>query len=93
MVYRRYTIFMINYAAHDVFVGTPLGTSDHCFVSCVLRVGQSVPVWALNSGTCRFNDILITLIIIFIVKLIQIKVARINVWARHDLFYYSVTEG
>ena len=26
----------------DVFVGTPLGTSDHCFVSCVLRVEQSV---------------------------------------------------
>ena len=22
----------------DVFVGTPLGTFDHCFVSCVLRV-------------------------------------------------------
>ena len=27
----------------DVVVGTPLGTSDHCFVSCVLRVEQSVP--------------------------------------------------
>ena len=26
----------------DVFVSTPLGTSDHCFVSCVLRVEQSV---------------------------------------------------
>ena len=26
----------------DVFFGTPLGTSDHCFVSCVLRVEQSV---------------------------------------------------
>ena len=26
----------------DVFVGTPLGTSDHCFVSRVLRVEQSV---------------------------------------------------
>ena len=23
----------------DVFRGTPLGTSDHCFVSCVIRVG------------------------------------------------------
>ena len=22
----------------DVFVGTPLGISDHCFVSCVLRI-------------------------------------------------------
>ena len=27
----------------NVFVGTPLGTSDHCFVSCVLRVEQSIP--------------------------------------------------
>ena len=27
----------------NVSVGTPLGTSDHCFVSCVLRVEQSVP--------------------------------------------------
>ena len=27
----------------DVFAGTPLRTSDHCFVSCVLRVEQSVP--------------------------------------------------
>ena len=26
----------------DVVVGTPLGTSDHCFVSCVLHVEQSV---------------------------------------------------
>ena len=26
----------------DGVVGTPLGTSDHCFVSCVLRVEQSV---------------------------------------------------
>ena len=26
----------------DVVIGTPLGTSDHCFVSCVLRVEQSV---------------------------------------------------
>ena len=26
----------------DVVVGTPLGISDHCFVSCVLRVEQSV---------------------------------------------------
>ena len=26
----------------DVVVGTPLGTSDHCFVSCVLRVEQCV---------------------------------------------------
>ena len=28
----------------DVFIGTPLGTSElHCFVSCVLRIEQSVP--------------------------------------------------
>ena len=27
----------------DVVVGTPLDSSDHCFVSCVLRVEQSVP--------------------------------------------------
>ena len=27
----------------DVFVGTALGTSAHCFVSCVLRVEQFVP--------------------------------------------------
>ena len=26
----------------NVFVGTPLGTTDLCFVSCVLRVEQSV---------------------------------------------------
>ena len=25
-----------------VLVGTPLGTSGHCFVSCVLRIEQSV---------------------------------------------------
>ena len=33
----------------DVLVGTPLGTSDHCFVSCVLRVGQSVPGYNVSS--------------------------------------------
>ena len=27
----------------DVVVGIPLGTSDHCFGSCVLCVEQSVP--------------------------------------------------
>ena len=27
----------------DVVIGTPLGTSDHFLVSCVLRVEQSVP--------------------------------------------------
>ena len=33
----------------DVLVGTPLGTSDHCFVSCVLRVEQSVPEYNVRS--------------------------------------------
>ena len=33
----------------DVFVGTPLGTSDHCFVSCVLRVEQSIPEYNIRS--------------------------------------------
>ena len=46
-----------------------------------------------GGGKCRFNEILITLIIIFTDKLIQIEVARINEWARYDLFYDSVTEG
>ena len=27
----------------DMVVRAPLGTSDHCFVSCVLRVEQYVP--------------------------------------------------
>ena len=34
----------------DVFVGTPLGTSKHCFVSCVLRVEQSV--WKYSQKYC-----------------------------------------
>ena len=33
----------------DVFFGTPLGTSDHCFVSWVLRVEQSVPEYNIWS--------------------------------------------
>ena len=33
----------------DVVVGTPLGTSDHCFVSCVLRLQQSVPEYNVRS--------------------------------------------
>ena len=33
----------------DVSVGTPLGTSDHCFVSCVLRVEQSVLEYNIRS--------------------------------------------
>ena len=33
----------------DVFVGTPLGTSEHCFVSCVLLVEQSVPEYNVRS--------------------------------------------
>ena len=27
----------------EVIIVTPLGTSDHCFDSCVVRVEQSVP--------------------------------------------------
>ena len=33
----------------DVVIGTLLGTSDHCFVSCVLRVEQSVPEYNVRS--------------------------------------------
>ena len=33
----------------DVFVGTPLGTSDHCFICRVLRVEQSVPEYNIRS--------------------------------------------
>ena len=33
----------------DVFVGTPMGASDHCYVSCVLRVEQSVPEYNIRS--------------------------------------------
>ena len=33
----------------DVVIGTPLGTSDHCFVSCVPRVEQSVPEYNVKS--------------------------------------------
>ena len=33
----------------DVFVGTPIGTSDHCFVSSVLRVEQSAPEYNVRS--------------------------------------------
>ena len=33
----------------DLVVGTPLGTSDHCFVSCVLHVEQSVSEYNVRS--------------------------------------------
>ena len=33
----------------DVFVDTPLGTPDHCFVSCVFQVEQSVPELNIRS--------------------------------------------
>ena len=33
----------------DVFVGIPLRSSNHCFVSCVLRVEQSVPEYNIRS--------------------------------------------
>ena len=36
----------------DVVVGTPLGSSDHCFVSCVLRVEQSVPEYNVRIKYC-----------------------------------------
>ena len=32
-----------------MFVGIPLGTSDYCFVSSVLRVEQSVPEYNVRS--------------------------------------------
>ena len=32
-----------------MFVGTPLGTSDHCFFSCVLRGEQFVPEYNFRS--------------------------------------------
>ena len=32
-----------------VVVGTPLGTSNHCFVSCVLHVEQYVPKYNVRS--------------------------------------------
>ena len=34
----------------DVVVVTPLGTLDHPFVSCVLRVEQSVPEYNIRSS-------------------------------------------
>ena len=33
----------------SLLVGTPLGTSDHCFVSCVFRVEQSVSEYNIRS--------------------------------------------
>ena len=39
----RLDLVMTNGPDLDVFVGTPLGTSNHCFVSYVLRVEKSVP--------------------------------------------------
>ena len=33
----------------DVVVGTPLGTSDHCIVSCGLRIEQSVSEYNVRS--------------------------------------------
>ena len=33
----------------DVFIGTPWGTSDHCFKSCVLRVEQSLLEYNVRS--------------------------------------------
>ena len=39
----------------DVYVGTPLGTSDHCFVSCALRVEQSVTEYYFSRTIHRTN--------------------------------------
>ena len=33
----------------DAVAGTPLGNSDHCFVSSVLRVEQSMPEYNVRS--------------------------------------------
>ena len=38
----------------DAFVGIPLGTSDHCFVCCVLQVAQSVPEYNIRSTVLSF---------------------------------------
>ena len=35
--------------APDLYVGTPLGSSDYCFVICVLRVEQSVPKYNIRT--------------------------------------------
>ena len=45
----RLDLVMTDVLDIDVFVGPPLGTSDHCFVSCVLRVEQSVPECNIRS--------------------------------------------
>ena len=39
----------------DVVVGTPLGTSDHCLFSCVLRVEQSVCAEVQCQKYCLFK--------------------------------------
>ena len=45
----RLDLVMMDVPDIDVFIGIPLGTSDHCFVSCVLRVEQSVPEYNIGS--------------------------------------------
>ena len=35
----------------DVVIGTPHGTSDHCFISCVLRVGSNTMATNLQAST------------------------------------------
>ena len=40
---RLYLVMTDVHDIADVVVGTPLDTSDHCFVSCVFRVEQFVP--------------------------------------------------
>ena len=46
----RFNLVMIDVCdIVDMFVGTPLGTSDHCFVSSGLLVEQSVPECSIRS--------------------------------------------
>ena len=40
---RLYLVMIDVIDIREVVVGTPLGTSDVCFVSCMLRIVQSVP--------------------------------------------------
>ena len=46
----RLDLVMTNVPDRDVVVDTPLGTSDRCIVSCVLRVEQSVPEYNVRSA-------------------------------------------
>ena len=41
----------------NVFVGTPLGISDHCFVSCVLQVEESVPEYNVRNSAVTMKGL------------------------------------